>query len=81
MKTDHESNQKHIITLYKTKLNNFIGTSKELKKIENERDYKLKKINEKIIIQQLMICEVPIETVTIVSRMNHNSQFQDYQDQ
>ena len=65
----HEYRQKHIITVYKTKIDEFVGTAKEFRKLENERDLKLRKINEKIRIQKQVICEIPIELLILVTRV------------
>ena len=34
--------------LYKKKIDEFVGTAKEFRKLEHERDIKLRKVNEKI---------------------------------
>tara|TARA_B100000900_G_C20559538_1_gene708263 strand:+ start:822 stop:1403 length:582 start_codon:yes stop_codon:yes gene_type:complete len=65
----HESRQKQIILLYKKKIDEFVGTAKEFRKLESERDIKLRKVNENIRIQKQIICEIPIELLILVTRV------------
>ena len=65
----HETRDKELRRLYKTKFNEFMGTAKEFKQMERERDNKLRKIDRKIRTQKHIICETPLEMVIIVNRI------------
>ena len=66
----HERRERELKLLYKKKFYEFMGTSVEFKKLEKERDTKLWKINYRIRIQKQIICEIPIEMVIIVNRID-----------